>query len=627
MKLIAALCVILTIHFNTYNCIELKLIKSIDEFDQHVSVSRSILSISEDFIEKLFTNISKDLSSKSHARSLFEKNSEQTVLTPGGSKRAKQIHDLSSIGLKAARAIANAQGYQGQAKSNIMLKSYKAPSKFCPYATKPYCDFSYPYRSADGSCNNKYYTWWGMSETPFKRILNPIYDDGLNMPRRRSAMGRTLPNPRKIALVIHHELDMISHVTNMFPHFGQFIDHDLTLTALISDEEGTPIKCFCHSQDFDCYNIPIPIDDHINRDQRCMVTPRSAASFKKFNCQLGHREQLNLLTHWLDLSQTYGNDLKSNLKLRLRYGGLLNSSVIRGLNRDYLPFIQDGSCPNIPAGQPCFQSGDIRVNQNSLLTSIQTIWLREHNRVAIILAKINPYWSDEKLFQEARKIVTATYQHIIYKEWLPILVGIKVAKLYGLLPLNQGYFNRYNYKLFPNIANEFSTAAMRFGHTLVRASAIKVDKNYRAYSNSSFPSIIFKPASAFQRGGLDSYVRGCIVEPALRYDSNVVDHLNNHLFEGLNKDSPTKRFSLPALNIHRGRDHGLPGYNHYRALCGLNYAKSIDDLFNIPVHIRAKLKTLYEHVNDIDLFTGSVSELPIEGGVVGPTFACKFVLN
>ena len=253
--------------------------------------------------------------------------------------------------------------------------------------------------------------------------------------------------------------------------------------------------------------------------------------------------------------------------------------------------------------------------------------MREHNRVALIMAKINPLWSDEKLFQETRKIVTATYQHIIYNEWIPILVGVKVAKLYGLLPLNQGYFNRYNYKLFPNIANEFATAAFRFGHTLVRASALKADQNYRPFANSSFPEIIFKPATAFQRGGLDSYLRGCLVEPSLRYDSNVVNHLNHHLFEGLNKESPTKRFSLPALNLHRGRDHGLPGYNHYRALCGLNYARSIDDLFNIPVHIREKMKKLYEHVNDIDLFTGGVSELPIEGGVVGPTFACKFLVK
>ena len=59
------------------------------------------------------------------------------------------------------------------------------------------------------------------------------------------------------------------------------------------------------------------------------------------------------------------------------------------------------------------------------LTSMHTIWLREHNRVAISLSKLSSgSWDDETLYQEARKIVTAEYQHIIYNEWLPIILGI-----------------------------------------------------------------------------------------------------------------------------------------------------------------------------------------------------------
>ena len=85
----------------------------------------------------------------------------------------------------------------------------------------------------------------------------------------------------------------------------------------------------------------------------------------------------------------------------------------------------------------------------------------------------------------------------------------------------------------------------------------------------------------------------------------------------------THRFSLASLNVNRGRDHGLQGYNSYRSLCGLKYATHFDDLDNIPREIRAKLERVYDSVDDIDLFTGGTSELPIEGGVVGPTFACK----
>lgn len=541
-------------------------------------------------------------------------------------KETKRIHDLTKVAIKASRTIARmySNDYSNYGKTYEKVQSYSAPKEFCPYVTKPYCDFSYPYRNADGSCNNVENTWWGKSETPFKRILNPKYDDGFDEPRERSVSGKLLPNARKIVMQLMFPHDVNSHVSNLFPHFAQFIDHDLTLTALVSDQDGVPIKCFCNDQfDSDCHNIATPFEDRLNHDQRCMVNPRSSASFKKFDCNLGYREQINIWTHWLDLSQTYGNSLKDTINLRLMYGGLLNTSVVKNMKRDYLPFHHDDSCDGMPNIKPCFTAGDGRVNQNIGLLTMQTIWLREHNRVALILAKINPLWSDEKLYQEAKKLVTGVYQHIIYHEWLPLLIGKQAAKLYGLIPLNQGYFYGYNPKLYSQIANEFSTAAFRFGHTMVRSNFLKVDSLYKHFDNTTLRSSIFNPITAFRRGGLDAYVRGMIVEPAHKFDPHIADALANRLFENLIKDIPTKRFSLPALNIQRGRDHGLQSYNHYRALCGLNYARDFDELYNIPLKVRLVLKKTYEHVSDIDLFVGGISEMPIDGGVVGPTFACK----
>lgn len=68
--------------------------------------------------------------------------------------------------------------------------------------------------------------------------------------------------------------------------------------------------------------------------------------------------------------------------------------------------------------------GDRRVNQNPTLAMLQTLLLREHNRVADILSSLNPTWDDEKLYQEARRIVVAEIQHITYQEWLPLNFGM-----------------------------------------------------------------------------------------------------------------------------------------------------------------------------------------------------------
>ena len=104
---------------------------------------------------------------------------------------------------------------------------------------------------------------------------------------------------------------------------------------------------------------------------------------------------------------------------------------------------------------------------------MHTLWLREHNRVASALHYFHPYWTDEKLFQEARRVVIAEIQHITYNEWLPIILGKTYMERNGLSPLESRYSSAYFGEgtvlgqFDPSIANEFSTAAFRFGHSLI----------------------------------------------------------------------------------------------------------------------------------------------------------------
>lgn len=59
------------------------------------------------------------------------------------------------------------------------------------------------------------------------------------------------------------------------------------------------------------------------------------------------------------------------------------------------------------------------------LMAMHTIWVREHNRIARFLHLLNPHWGDERLYQEARKIVGAEIQHITYNEWLAVIFPSK----------------------------------------------------------------------------------------------------------------------------------------------------------------------------------------------------------
>lgn len=97
-------------------------------------------------------------------------------------------------------------------------------------------------------------------------------------------------------------------------------------------------------------------------------------------------------------------------------------------NRTLLPVSTDplDGCNEVEEnskGRYCFESGDTRANENLHLTSMHLIWARHHNFIASELEKLNPHWTDEKLFQEAKRIVAAQLQHITYNEFLPVVLG------------------------------------------------------------------------------------------------------------------------------------------------------------------------------------------------------------
>lgn len=173
----------------------------------------------------------------------------------------------------------------------------------------------------------------------------------------------------------------------------------------------------------------------------------------------GPRRHPNLVTSWIDGSQVYGSNNVTNCALRTFKNGKLK--VSKQGNQDFLPLFNN-----------FFRAGDVRALENMILTTFQTIFLREHNRICDRVLGENSKLNDETVFQIARNYVIGLLQKITLKDFVPILLGDSYNKIVGP-------YRGYNKNLNPNIPTEFSTASYRLGHTLLINSIPTIDKRGR----------------------------------------------------------------------------------------------------------------------------------------------------
>ena len=118
-----------------------------------------------------------------------------------------------------------------------------------------------------------------------------------------------------------------------------------------------------------------------------------------------------------------------------------------------------------------------------------------------------------------------------------------------------------------------------------------------------------------REGGIEPLIRGMMVQKAQEVDLKFSDSVRNFLF-GTN----TMGLDLVAINIQRGRDHGLPDYNTVREGVGLPKRKSFAEITPDKM-MQEKLQSVYSSVDDVDLWIGGLAEPHVDGGCVGETFA------
>lgn len=422
-----------------------------------------------------------------------------------------------------------------------------------------------------------------------------------------------MPSARFVSLVVHGYREEESEVTMLLPQWGQLIDHDVTATLQPRAINGSIPKC-CSSIDAhpSCLPIKVPKDDPFlaRLGVRCLEFLRSAPAQRR-DCLLSWREQTNQVTSFIDASVVYSSNSRTADNARIQRDGLLLFG--RGPPREDI-------CLHGGFGHQCVRAGDTRAGEQPGLLSLHTVFVAEHNRIAIELSDLNPHWSDEKLYQETRRIIGAIFQHITYREYLPLILGREVCRLFDLELLSTGYYEGYDSKINPTIANSFAAAAYRFGHSLIPSTILRSEANFRFINNN----VSLHEENAFgdigSSGSLHRILRGLAEQKTLKRDEFMSPELTNHLFQS----SPFPfGMDLAAINIQRGRDHGLPSYISWRQPCGLSPIETWKDLETVAGPQSAtRMRRAYENIEDIDLFVGGISERPVRGGIVGPTFAC-----
>ncbi len=319
-----------------------------------------------------------------------------------------------------------------------------------------------------------------------------------------------------------------------------------------------------------------------------------------------------------------------------------------------------------------YVAGDGRANENFALTSMHTIWARNHNFHVEGLEAAGFQGTAEELFQAAKMINEAEYQRVVFDEFADMLLG-------GMRGDGTHGFDEYNPDASASISHEFAAAVYRVGHSLIGQTMTVIGTDgqpkqvalFDAFLNPSNEAGVFTgplppgyvPQPGYEQLGVNSILGGIITQQAEEVDFNIVDAVRNDLVR-INAD-------LFAFNVARGWDVGLGTLNQVRmdlaasqdpyvsaargfagdmsaytswedfqARNGLSqvvidqFRQAYPDLVlqpgdiaafqsinpGIQVAMQANGTGIVKGIDRVDLWVGGLAEKHVNGGMVGQTF-------
>ena len=408
------------------------------------------------------------------------------------------------------------------------------------------------------------------------RLTTPGFDNGVG-----TMGGADRPGAREISnIVMTQDADTPDPggASDYLWAWGQFLDHDLSLSE--APHEGG-----------ESANIPVPFGD-VRFDP--FMTGTAEIAFVRVDPVAGSgvdspREYANSITAFIDGSQIYGSSEDVMDMMRVE-GGRLR------MVDDMLD--TDGAS---------FMTGDVRAAENVALSSLHTLFTREHNAQVDLLAASDPTLDADALFEGARARVEAIMQAVTYNEFLPRILGE------GALGAYEGHDASVN----PGISVEFSTAVYRFGHSLLSGTILRTDEDgsEHATGHLALRDAFFNPTELFA-SGVDPILRGLGEGASQALDAQVIEDVRSFLFGPPGAGG----LDLAALNIQRGRDLGLESYNDMRAQLGLARAESFSDITS-DAGIAARLEAAYGDVDLVDAWVGGLAEDAVNDGMLGELFS------
>jgi hypothetical protein len=533
------------------------------------------------------------------------------------------------------------------------------------------------FRSITGYGNNPDHSTWGAAGTDLTRVEPVVhYADGISaaaLPDNPSARVASNNLNNQSSNIFSGADDLGPPQSLSLSDFayvwGQFIDHDMDLTPT---QSGANAETLDIRADTRLFTITLPdgtkkqIPDPMGAEPftRSVFDPRTGTS------PSNPRQQINANTSYLDLSQVYGSTQVVADALRVVEGFEPDGTPILGAHLktspgDLLPFdnlnyfTQDqinalnmaNDAHQVSESQ-LFAAGDVRANENIELTAIQTLFVRNHNRLVDQLSAMNPaefgfsVWTDNNLYQEARKLNIAEEEIITYNGYLPALLGANALQAYT------GYIDDVN----ASIATEFSTVGFRFGHSLLSNGVGRVNNDGTAVNdpfntNGSTVNLLedfFRPDLINANGvkvnlidnhgnpdphistGIGAILKADASNTANEFDLLLIDEIRNGLFS-INGISVGPGTDLAARDVQRARDHGIGGYNDVRAAYGLPRLTSFAQITS-DVQVQQELRATYgvlpngqDNVNAVDPFEGMLAEDHINRTDFGPTMTAILV--